>query len=112
MIRNSILTLLMIATSRIATAGESASDRHFAAMEARVSVPVAEKQEPPQPAKPPIRKITKKPTPRELHLADQARHLAQRVAPPKVTFDGVYYWNEAGECVGMRTRCKACRIGR
>ena len=55
---------------------------------------------------------TKKPTPRELHLADQARHRAQRVAPPKVEFDGVYYWNEAGECVGMKTRCKPCRIGR
>ena len=33
--------------------------------------------------------------------------------PPsnKVTFDGVYFRNSSGDVIGMRTRCKPCRLG-
>lgn len=114
MIRTSlIIILLTIATSRITfSADPSFADRYFGAMESRPAVAAPAKKEPGVSVKPPIKKIGKRPTPRELHLADQARHRAQRVAPPKLTFDGVYYWNEQGEAVAMKTRCKACRIGR
>ena len=113
MIRTSlIIILLTIATSRITfSADPSFADRYFGAMESRPAVAAPAKKEPGVSVKPPIKKIGKRPTPRELHLADQARHRAQRVAPPKLTFDGVYYWNEQGEAVAMKTRCKACRIG-
>lgn len=108
-----IFILLTIATSRITfSADPSFADRYFGAMESRPAVAAPAKKDPEVSVKPPIKKIGKKPTPRELHLADQARHRAQRVAPPKLTFDGVYYWNEQGEAVAMKTRCKACRIGR
>ena len=114
MIRTSlIIILLTIATSRITdAAGPSFADRYFGAMESRPAVAAPAKKEPAVSVKPAIKKISKKPTPRELHLADQARHRAQYSPPPKLTFDGVYYWNEQGEAVAMKTRCKACRIGR
>jgi hypothetical protein len=107
-----VFILLTIATSRITDAADPTfAGRYFGAMESRPAVAAPAKKEPGVSVKPPIKKIGKRPTPRELHLADQARHRAQRVAPPKLTFDGVYYWNEQGEAVAMKTRCKACRIG-
>jgi hypothetical protein len=36
----------------------------------------------------------------------------EKTAAPSVTFDGVYLRNASGDVIGMRTRCKACRIGR
>lgn len=98
-----VLVMLAIATSRITGAADpSFNDRYFAAMEARPAVP----------AKPSVKKVQRKPTQQQLAQADRARHRAQYSPPPKLTFDGVHYWNEQGEAVAMKTRCKACRIGR
>jgi hypothetical protein len=117
MIRITLVILFMIATSQITSAGDPTfADRYFSSMEDRkptTSVaPSKTTQKPLANVATPQKKISKKPTPRELALADQARHRGQRVAPPKLTFDGVHYWNEQGECVAMKTHCKPCRIGR
>ena len=86
-----ILILLTIATSRLTDAGDPAfSDRYFAAMESVAPTPPA----PPKIKKPPVVRKTTKP------------------AAPSTTFDGVYIRNASGDVIGMRTRCKACRIGR
>ena len=93
MIRVSIVIILLtIATSRITDAGDpSFADRYFKAMESRPATPPA----PPKIKKAPVvRKTTAKP------------------AAPSTTFDGVYLRNASGDVIGMRTRCKACRIGR
>ena len=87
-----VLVLLTIATSRIADAADpSFADRYFAAMESVAPTPPA----PPKIKKPPVvRTTTRKP------------------AAPSTTFDGVYLRNASGDVIGMKTRCKACRIGR
>jgi hypothetical protein len=87
-----VIILLTIATSRITDAGDpSFADRYFKAMESRPATPPA----PPKIKKEPVvRKTTAKP-------------VAQAA-----TFDGVYLRNASGDVIGMRTRCKACRIGR
>jgi hypothetical protein len=94
MIRVSIVIILLtIATSRITDAGDpSFADRYFKAMESRPATPPA----PPKIKKEPV--VRKKTT--------------EKTAAPSVTFDGVYLRNSAGDVIGMRTRCKACRIGR
>jgi hypothetical protein len=110
-----VLFLLTIATSRITDAADPAfAGKYFGAMESRpvVSAKAPTTAKATTKVKAPVKNISQKPTPRELHLADQARHRAQYAPPPKVTFDGVYYWNEAGEAVAMKVNCKACRIGR
>jgi hypothetical protein len=40
------------------------------------------------------------------------RKTTAKSAAPSTTFDGVYFRNASGDVIGMRTRCKACRIGR
>jgi len=86
-----IIVLLTIATSRITDAGDpSFADRYFAAMESVPPTPPA----PQKTKKPPVVRKTTKP------------------AEPSTTFDGVYIRNASGDVIGMRTRCKACRIGR
>ena len=117
MIRTTIVLLfLTIASSRITDAADPAfAGKYFGAMESRPVVSATKspsKKAPVSARKAPIKRISQKPTPRELHLADQARHRDQYAPPPKTTFDGVYYWNEAGEAVAMKVNCKACRIGR
>jgi hypothetical protein len=93
MIRVSIVIILLtIATSRITDAGDpSFADRYFKAMESRPATPPA----------PP--KIKKEPV---------VRKTTAKSAAPSTTFDGVYFRNASGDVIGMRTRCKACRIGR
>ena len=86
-----IFILLTIATSRIADAADpSFADRYFAAMESVAPTPPA----PPKIKKPPVVRTTRNP------------------AAPSTTFDGVYLRNASGDVIGMKTRCKACRIGR
>jgi hypothetical protein len=86
------LILLTTATSRITFSADPAfADRYFAAMESVAPTPPA----PPKIKKAPVvRKTTAKP------------------AAPSTAFDGVYIRNASGDVIGMRTRCKACRIGR
>ena len=93
MIRVSVVIILLtIATSRITSAGDSSfSDRYFAAMESVAPTPPA----------PP--KIKKEPV---------VRKTSAKPYRPSTTFDGVYLRNASGDVIGMRTRCKACRIGR
>jgi hypothetical protein len=87
------LILLTTATSRITFSADPAfADRYFAAMESVAPTPPA----PPKIKKPPV--VRKKTT--------------EKTAAPSVTFDGVYLRNASGDVIGMRTRCKACRIGR
>lgn len=87
-----IFVSLTIATSRITDAGDPTfSDRYFKAME---SVP---------PTLPKAPKIKKPPV---------VRTTTRKPAAPLTTFDGVYLRNASGDVIGMRTRCKACRIGR
>jgi hypothetical protein len=85
------LILLTTATSRITNAGDPGfADRYFAAMESVAPTP------------PKAPKIKKEPVVRK----------TAKPAAPSVTSDGVYIRNSAGDVIGMRTRCKACRIGR
>ena len=93
MIRTSLIFILLtIATSRITDAGDPTfSDRYFKAMESVAPTP-------PAPAK-----IKKPPV---------VRNTTRKPAAPSATFDGVYLRNASGDVIGMRTRCKACRIGR
>jgi len=90
MIRIFLVAFLMIAASRITSAGESsANDRYFAAMESRPATPLKVSIR-----KPPVKtKSSTKPH-------------------PSITFDGVYIRNASGDVIGMKTRCKPCRIGR
>ena len=87
-----IFILLTIATSRITDAADpSFADRYFAAMESVAPTPPAS----PKTKKPPVvRATTRKP------------------AASSTTFDGVYIRNASGDVIAMKTRCKACRIGR
>jgi hypothetical protein len=84
--------LLTTATSRITFSADPAfADRYFAAMESVAPTPPA----------PP--KIKKEPV---------ARNASAKPSRPSTTFDGVYIRNASGDVIGMKTRCKACRIGR
>ena len=93
MIRTTLAIILFtIATSRITDAADpSFNDKYFAAMESVAPTP---------PKAPKIKK------------APVVRKTTEKTTAPSTTFDGVYIRNASGDVIGMRTRCKACRIGR
>jgi len=97
MIRTTLAILLLTtATSRITDAADpSFNDKYFAAMESVAPTP------------PKAPKIKKEPVVRKTTTTTTAKPAA-----PSTTFDGVYIRNASGDVIGMRTRCKACRIGR
>jgi uncharacterized protein with FMN-binding domain len=86
------LILLATATSRITFSADPAfADRYFAAMESVAPTPP---------------KIAVKKPPAKRPVTTKAK------SAPSTTFDGVYIRNASGDVIGMKTRCKACGIGR
>jgi hypothetical protein len=52
------------------------------------------------------------PSPPKIKKPPVVRTTTRKPTTPSTTFDGVYLRNASGDVIGMRTRCKPCRIGR